>query len=156
MGEIAAAAGMSRPALYLIFPDKEAVFEAVVRQMDDEMHAKIRAGLAKLGGLRDKLLHACQTWGSHGVDLAEAHPDAADLFDLRFPPVRRVYSRFEQFIVKLVKYPSARLGRRRFAPGARPCSRVRDARPARDRRERRGDAQAHSRPGQPPDAGSRR
>ena len=103
MGEIAAAAGMSRPALYLIFPDKEAVFEAVVQQMDDETHAKIGAGLAKLGGLRDKLLHACQTWGSHGVDLAEAHPDAADLFDLRFPPVRRVYSRFEQFIVELIE-----------------------------------------------------
>jgi AcrR family transcriptional regulator len=35
MGDIAAEAGISQPALYLLFPDKEALFTAVIRRMDE-------------------------------------------------------------------------------------------------------------------------
>jgi len=34
MGDIVAEAGISRPALYLLFPDKEALFTVVIRYMD--------------------------------------------------------------------------------------------------------------------------
>ncbi len=59
--------------------------------------------MARLDGLHAKLLHACRSWGSHGFDLAEAHPDAADLFDLRFPAVRKAYEDFQLLVADLIR-----------------------------------------------------
>ena len=102
MGDIAEACEISRPALYLLFPDKEAIFTAVVEEMDREKLTSIRAELASLKGLHAKLLHACLSWGCHGIDLAAAHPDAADLFDLRFAVVQQVYRNFQSLVVELI------------------------------------------------------
>src|SRR6266576_6284641 len=102
MGDIAERCEISRPALYLLFPDKEAIFTAVVERMDQDKLATIRAEVAHLKDLRGKLLHACLSWGCHGVDLAAAHLDAADLFDLRFPVVQQVYRNFQSVIVELI------------------------------------------------------
>ena len=102
MGDIAQQAGMSRPALYLLFPDKDAVFTAVVRHMDEAKRAEISDEIASVSGLRAKLLRACVSWGCHGVDLAAVHPDAADLFDLSFPVVREVYQNFQSFVAELI------------------------------------------------------
>jgi AcrR family transcriptional regulator len=102
MGDIAEASEISRPSLYLLFPDKEAIFTAVVEEMDREKLAGIRAELDRLKGLHAKLLHACLSWGCHGIDLAAAHPDAADLFDLRFPVVQQVYRNFQRLVVELI------------------------------------------------------
>jgi AcrR family transcriptional regulator len=102
MGDIAERCEISRPALYLLFPDKDAIFTAVVEQMDREKLVSIRAELEHLKGLRAKLLHACLSWGCHGIDLAAAHPDAADLFDLRFQAVQQVYRNFQSLLIELV------------------------------------------------------
>jgi len=102
MGDIAEACEISRPSLYLLFPDKEAIFAAVVEEMDREKLASIRAELNRLKGLQAKLLHACLSWGCHGIDLAAAHPDAADLFDLRFRVVQQVYRNFQSLVVELI------------------------------------------------------
>ncbi len=83
MGHIANRAGMSRPALYLLFPDKDAVFARVIARMDERKLREINAALPALTTLDDKLRRACLDWGLHGVELAAAHPDAADLFNLR-------------------------------------------------------------------------
>jgi len=45
MGDIAGAAGISRPALYLVFPSKDDVFAAVVRHIDAKWHAELTLGL---------------------------------------------------------------------------------------------------------------
>ena len=103
MGDIAAKTGMSRPALYLLFPDKDAVFAAVIQRMDEQKHRDIKTAIARLDGLHAKLLHACKSWGSHGFDLIEAHPDSADLFDLRFPAVRKVYDNFQSLVADLIR-----------------------------------------------------
>jgi AcrR family transcriptional regulator len=103
MGDIAARAGISRPALYLLFPDKDAVFAAAIRTMDEQKHREIKAALAGLDGLHARLLHACKSWGCHGFDLIEAHPDSADLFDLRFPAVRKVYDNFQALVTDLIR-----------------------------------------------------
>ena len=102
MGDIARTAGMSRPALYLLFPDKDAVFSRVIERLDDRKHVEIEDALDKLRGLEAKLLRACLDWGLHGVELAAVHPDSADLFDLRFPAVQRVYARFQGLVAVLV------------------------------------------------------
>jgi AcrR family transcriptional regulator len=110
MGDIAKQAGMSRPALYLLFPDKEAVFTAVVRHMDEIKRAEIRDEIASTTGLHAKLLRACLAWGCHGVDLAAAHPDAADLFDLTFPVVQEVYRNFQALVAELIADQTRRSG----------------------------------------------
>ena len=102
MGDIANKAGMSRPALYLLFSDKDAVFSRVIARLDDRKHAEIEAALAGLQGLEAKLSRACLDWGLHGFELAAVHPDAADLFDLRFLAVRQVYARFERLVAGLI------------------------------------------------------
>ncbi|WP_117194892.1 TetR/AcrR family transcriptional regulator [Rhizobium terrae] len=102
MGDIAAAAGMSRPALYLLFPDKDAIFTRVIEEMDRRTLAGIETALREIAPLREKLLYACSVWGLHGMELAAAHPDAADLFDLRFVAVRQVYANFQALLVRLL------------------------------------------------------
>ena len=102
MGDIAHGAGMSRPALYLLFPDKDAVFSRVVGRLDDRKHDEIGTALEGLEGLEARLSRACLDWGLHGVELAAVHPDVADMFDLRFPAVRQVYARFEDLVAGLI------------------------------------------------------
>ena len=110
MADIAARAGMSRPALYLLYPDKEAIFETVIRRMDERKLGDIAEALAPMGNLGDRLRTACLSWGLHGVELADAHPDASDLFDLRFAAVRQVYANFEAVVVGLIADQVARSG----------------------------------------------
>ncbi|MFP5077877.1 TetR/AcrR family transcriptional regulator [Rhizobium sp. YIM 134829] len=102
MGDIAAEAAMSRPALYLLFADKEAIFAAVIAQMDQRAIADIRTQIALLPSRRERLHQACGDWGSHGVALAAAYPDSADLFDLRFAAVRQAYAHFQALLVEIL------------------------------------------------------
>jgi AcrR family transcriptional regulator len=105
MGDIARAAGMSRPALYLIFCSKEEVFEAVVAQWAEASLARIAAGLATRLTLGAKLRFACETWCVEGVELALANPDVRDMTGL--PAVRKSYARFE---TDILRQPAERSG----------------------------------------------
>lgn len=67
MGDIARAAGISRPALYILFPDKEAIFSRVIEMMDARSLAKIQQAVDRIESVDGKLLHACTVWGLHGV-----------------------------------------------------------------------------------------
>lgn len=84
-------------------PGKEAIFSRVIEMMDARSLAKIQQAVDRIESVDGKLLHACTVWGLHGVELASAHPDAADLFDFRFPAVREVYERFQQFLVRILE-----------------------------------------------------
>lgn len=103
MGDIAQAAGVSRPALYLVFASKEEAFTAVVRKLNVDKLDAVRERLPTLPALRDKLMHACLTWGAHGAELTAVHPDARDLFDVARLPVREIYGDFEVLIAELVE-----------------------------------------------------
>jgi AcrR family transcriptional regulator len=102
MGDLAGAARISRPALYLVFPGKEDLFAAVVRRMDAEWHAEVGAALADHKTLEAKLRHVCGAWAAHGIDVVSLHPDAKDLFDLRFAAVREMYEHFEVLLASLI------------------------------------------------------
>ena len=110
MADIASKAGMSRPALYLLFSDKEAVFNHVIKELDRRKLAEIRTLVAKVDSLQEQLSAASVSWGLHPVELAAAHPDAADLFDLRFPAVRQAYSNFEALITVMITSDVERSG----------------------------------------------
>ena len=49
MGDVAQTAGISRPALYLVFPGKEELFSAVIHRMNTEAFQDIHAGFAACG-----------------------------------------------------------------------------------------------------------
>ena len=102
MGDIASAAGVSRPTLYDAFPGKEEVFCAAVAELDARSYAQMDAALPRHRTLEAKLRYVCKKWGAHGFDLTAIHPDAKDLFDLRFPAVRAMYERFCAFVAGLI------------------------------------------------------
>lgn len=108
MGDIAQGVGISRPALYLMFSNKEAIFGGVIERMNAAQLAAIRRQLPDQRTLHEQLLLACQTWGAHGFDMMQANPPAADLFDISRASVRQVYAAFEELIVELLKEPIAR------------------------------------------------
>jgi hypothetical protein len=83
------------------------VFAAVIRCLNDNQLAAIRAALPGLPTLHAKVLFACETWGAHGVDLMTAHPDAKDLFDLSFAPVQEIYLKFQTLLADLLDVPAA-------------------------------------------------
>ncbi len=108
MGEIARAAGMSRPALYLVFCDKEAVFEAVVAQWTEGSLARIAAGLAAHATLGAKLRFACEIWCVEGLERALANPDVHDMTGL--PAVRKSYARFEAYLTGILQAAAEQSG----------------------------------------------
>jgi AcrR family transcriptional regulator len=102
MGDLAQAAGMSRPALYLVFPSKDEVFSAVIRTMSHQALSELRSALAAMPTTGEKLLFACKNWGARGYDLASRYPDSKDILDLSFVAVREAYSEFQALLVELL------------------------------------------------------
>ena len=108
MGDIAQAAGMSRPALYLIFPGKEEVFEAVIAHWIEDSLAHIAAGLASHATLGERLRFACEIWCVEGLERALANPDVRDMSGL--PAVRKSYGRFEACLTDILRQAVERSG----------------------------------------------
>jgi AcrR family transcriptional regulator len=81
MGEIATAAGMSRAALYLVYPSKEDVLTAVVTRMFAAMLDEIRHGLGRFATAEEQLTFALDVWCVTGFELVQASPDAKDLYE---------------------------------------------------------------------------
>jgi AcrR family transcriptional regulator len=108
MGDIAQAAGLTRPTLYVTFPDKEQIFAAVVDKMIADKLAEIREGLARLKTLEKKLRFACDAWAADGYELIQAHPDAADMFDLGFRSVCAGYDKFGALLAEVLGPPLRR------------------------------------------------
>lgn len=81
MGDLASAAGVSRPALYLLFCNKERIFEGVCRRLRNQFLEEIRTGLAALASPQDKLRLAFEIWAVRPFTLTAESPDARDLFD---------------------------------------------------------------------------
>lgn len=75
MGDLAAAAGMSRPALYLVFCNKEEVFEAVLRAFTARTLAEVRQGLEARPTPLEKLRFAFDLWAVRPFGFFEASPE---------------------------------------------------------------------------------
>jgi AcrR family transcriptional regulator len=108
MGDIAQTAGMSRPALYLIFSNKEEVFEAVIASWIEDSLTRIADGLAARATLGEKLRFACEVWCVEGVERALANPDVRDM--TRLPAVLKSYARFEACLTDILREAAERSG----------------------------------------------
>ena len=102
MAELAAAAALSRPTLYELFPGKDDLFAAVIDRLSQQTIRRYRETLPHIKTSRKKMLLFCSDWATHGLKLTEQHPDAKDLFDLRFPAVRQMYEDFILFLVEVL------------------------------------------------------
>ena len=103
MNDVAEEARISRPALYLVFPRKEDIFAAVTERMIEDKLDQYRKTIPKLKSLREKLHFCCEQWSGVGYDMTNAHPDAKDVFNLDFPPVRAMYAALEAFWADLLR-----------------------------------------------------
>ena len=103
MGDVAEKAGISRPALYLVFPRKEDIFTAVIHRLIEDKLQEWREALPRLRSLDRKLHFCCEQWAGHGYDLTQAHPDAKDVFNLAFAPVNQMYADLEAFLAGLLR-----------------------------------------------------
>ncbi len=107
MRDVAERAGISRPALYLVFPRKDDIFAAVLKRLSDDALQEYRRASPQFPSLKEKLHFCCEKWGAHGFDLAEVYPDSKDLFDPSFAPVREMYADFAAFLAELLMGPVA-------------------------------------------------
>ena len=124
MGDIAVAAGISRPALYLVFSSKEEVFDAVLA---DVLHAQletIRAGLDRYPTAMEQLRFACEIWVVQAWQLVQSSPDARDMFESpsirQLPVVTGAKAAFEDIMTDV-------LASQLVDDPARRCSAARDA-----------------------------
>lgn len=102
MGDIAAAAGISRPTLYASFPQKQDVFGAVIELMVSQKLAVLLSETAAYPALADRLAHVCTSWAMDGFDLVRANPDAKDMFDISFAPVRASHAAFAAMLGEIL------------------------------------------------------
>jgi AcrR family transcriptional regulator len=107
MGDIAAEAYISRPALYVLFPSKEDVFGAVMEQLFGEMLTTIRSGSAKRTTVHDKLVFAFDVWAIQPFKGVQASPDAKDVLESSYAYAYAITSKaaadFERILVSILE-----------------------------------------------------
>jgi len=81
MGDLAKAANLSRPALYLVFPSKVQIFTAVITRVFAEMLREIREGMHGIEYPAEQLMFAFEVWCVRPFEIIKASPDAADLLE---------------------------------------------------------------------------
>jgi AcrR family transcriptional regulator len=97
MEDVARAAAISRPGLYLLFGSKQELFSAAVRQALDRSLAAVSEALASpTRPLRDRLLDAFDHWSGRyiGALSREASSMAGEYADMLGPAIAEYPSRF--------------------------------------------------------------
>jgi AcrR family transcriptional regulator len=104
MADLASAAKLSRPALYLVYPGKAEVFDAVLEWTSENTLAAIEASLKEEWSLARKLQHFLELSIAKGYDEVRANPDAADLLSLghEVPAVERTYAKLQSYLTRLL------------------------------------------------------
>ena len=105
MADLAKAAGLSRPALYLVFPGKAEVFRAVVEWLTENLLSVIQTSLKPEWSLERKLMHTLELAVAQPYDLVRANPDAQDLLSLghEVSAVEASYASLQAYLVELLQ-----------------------------------------------------
>lgn len=102
MDDIARGVGVSRPALYLVFPNKEAVFRDIVQVGLDDLIEKIERGLPDQPSLAAQLAHVFQVSSISSFELVARAPAANELMNASFDFVRDLFDRYEQRLAEIL------------------------------------------------------
>jgi AcrR family transcriptional regulator len=121
MQDIADEAGISRPALYLIFPNKEEAFLAAIRDFTAASMKIIHEGVAQQPSVEAKLQFAFEIWTVQPFQLMLDSPDAKDLVECSHGFAKatfdRIYADFEA-VVAAILAPIASHSRKSSAKGS--------------------------------------
>lgn len=106
MNDIAEAAGMSRPALYLRFKNKEEIFSGVVADWIDETIDEVDSAIAAAPSPEARIIGAFEAWAERPFALALTSPEASELIECRFDFAQHLlaqaYQRFEASIAPVL------------------------------------------------------
>jgi len=106
MNDIAEAAGVSRPALYVLFKNKEEVFNGVFMQWIDETVIEIEREFAAAVTAEEKIERAFEIWSVRPFEMTIGSPEAKELLECGFEfaqaSLRQGYERFEATIVPVL------------------------------------------------------
>jgi TetR/AcrR family transcriptional regulator of autoinduction and epiphytic fitness len=107
MNEIAAAAGISRPGLYLHFSSKEEVFRAAIVQFADGLIEEIAKGLQSRKTIEEKVRYAFEVWTVQSFDLTRKSPEAKEIRDSSYEFAREAldqsYEKLESVLASILK-----------------------------------------------------
>jgi TetR/AcrR family transcriptional regulator of autoinduction and epiphytic fitness len=107
MNEIAEAAGISRPGLYLYFSSKEEVFRAAILQFSDGLLEEITNGLQSRKTIEAKVRYAFEVWTVQRFDLTRKSPEAKEISDSSYEFAREAlddsYAKFESVLASILK-----------------------------------------------------
>ncbi len=81
MGDIAEAAEMSRPALYLLYDNKEGIFRSTLERHYEEVVDEAWERVGRADKLEEKLEALLRTWVVEPYELALRSPDARELYE---------------------------------------------------------------------------
>ncbi|MGD7653845.1 MAG: TetR/AcrR family transcriptional regulator [Verrucomicrobiales bacterium] len=106
MGDIAKKADMSRPALYLVYRNKEEIFRAVVLRYSMELEQLGCRRIAAKHTLAGKLDAVMQTWVVDPYKMISHSPEAGELHEIAFSfgaDLRKeMHARFENQLLGLM------------------------------------------------------
>ena len=107
MGDLARGAGISRPTLYCVFPNKEAVFRGVVRRFHESALAEIGARIGSVDSLPGRLEIAFEVWLIRPYRMMDRSPDARELLESTHAFASEVfeesYRQFEALLASVIE-----------------------------------------------------
>jgi AcrR family transcriptional regulator len=107
MNDIAEAAGISRPALYLVFESKEEIFKSVYGHFVKETLSEIESKIGQLKTPEEKLRAAFELWTVRPFEMMRASSEAAELLESTFgfaqDSVNQGYRSFEKVLLPVLK-----------------------------------------------------
>ncbi|HXM29619.1 MAG TPA: TetR/AcrR family transcriptional regulator [Chthoniobacterales bacterium] len=107
MNEIAEAAGISRPGLYLYFSSKEEVFRAAILQFADSLIEEISKGLPAQKTIGEKVRYAFEVWIVQRFDVTLNSPEAKEISDSSYEFAQEAldqsYEKLESVLASILK-----------------------------------------------------
>ncbi|WP_454825143.1 TetR/AcrR family transcriptional regulator [Paraburkholderia xenovorans] len=106
MNDIAEAAGVSRPGLYLYFQSKEQIFNDAIDHQSVRLIEEIGVGLNARAATEARLLHAFDVWTIRNFDANRTSPEAQEIADaapvLAKEAHKAAYRRFESLLASIL------------------------------------------------------
>ncbi|KFB08749.1 TetR/AcrR family transcriptional regulator [Nitratireductor basaltis] len=112
MDDIAQAAGLSRPALYLEFRNKADIFRAVGQDLLEQSSAKAKEALRGSGSLRERILAALDAAVFDLMDEINASPHGVELVDMENRIASDIVSGWRDVLVEAFTHEFASAARR--------------------------------------------